>query len=323
MREDNPRKTRVQPWQIAKAKARGTARAREAAMRLYAPTAGEARDECGVKLQSGGRGRDRPINNAQTLGRPMTEDRAAPATRPDELPTPSPSDLSHDPPPHGSMRHRNASHPVQGNQGVPAARGIPSAKEQIMSKSVEKKPERPQPNVSHANTLTKLTIGTVCGIIPEMRRGDGQVWKAEFYCHVMGSEEVTQRPADAQVWYGPYTKWLGEFAAINKETGEIFTSNVAILPGIAHEKIKAALGIAANYNDGRPQNVQLAFELGVSSEARKLGNRGYAYTLRDIVPAEYKRSVVYDMIDSAYGAAGQKQLEHADDAASEQLEAAE
>src|SRR5262249_28824075 len=114
-----------------------------------------------------------------------------------------------------------------------------------------------------------------------------------------GSEMVESRPDDTAVWYGAYVKWLGDFRAIRPDTGEVFASNTLIVPEIANAKIRAAMGIAEN-NAGARQNVMLGFRLGVTSEARKVGNKGYAYVLRDIQPAHAVAPAIDGFIDDAY-----------------------
>jgi hypothetical protein len=172
---------------------------------------------------------------------------------------------------------------------------------------------RYEPNVSTANNLSKISVGELFGELPEMRRGDDTRWLCDLYLHVMGSE-VT----DENSRYGEYTKWLGDHRAIRLDTGEVVKSAVAILPNICNERIKAAMGLAANNADGRAQNVMLGFRLGVTSEGRRLGSKGYRYLSRDITPVEYPTPAIDAYIEAAHGSAA-RAIAHDPDAASEAL----
>jgi len=156
----------------------------------------------------------------------------------------------------------------------------------------------PQPNLSSAQRLKKLTVANVVGAernhwLRGVRQGispkpDKPVWLADFYCHVTGHR-------NGSTTYGDYTIWLGDFRSINCETGEMLSSATAIFPDIATDLIQAAR-MGGEAIGGGAANIMLAFRLGVEADPRT----GYHFVLLDIAPATQKSGIDL-FIDAAYG----------------------
>ena len=97
--------------------------------------------------------------------------------------------------------------------------------------------------------------------------------------------------------YGEFTKFRGDFEAVNLSTGENYRSQNLLLPDIAAGLLVAALHAAGAKhgttktattpeNPGEPATapVEFAIEIGVRKTAsNKPGGRGYEFTLRPLV----------------------------------------
>lgn len=75
---------------------------------------------------------------------------------------------------------------------------------------------------------------------------------------------------------GPYVKLLGQFKAVNTETGEIFRSGAAILPGSANDLIYGAL---KGLGEGGG-SVEFALKVGVQRD--ETSAVGYVYIVEQI-----------------------------------------
>lgn len=97
--------------------------------------------------------------------------------------------------------------------------------------------------------------------------------------------------------YGEFTKFRGDFEAVNLATGESYRSQNLLLPDIAAGLLVSALHAAGAKhgttktattpeNPGEPATapVEFAIEIGVRKTASdKPGGRGYEFTLRPLV----------------------------------------
>lgn len=247
-------------WQAERAKARGTARTRRAAIAMFAPhfpavsTGSPAGPPDTVSLDGPGMvslscKADSPPTNPVSANPRRTAENAGDPLRPEK--------------PSG-----------------PPARGLSTSETNIMANSVKSKtsgPVRPQPNVG-AKVLKKITCA---GLLPkgyEHPRGSGDLWLADFFCQVTGCKEETY---DGR----PYIRWLGDFRRVDCDTGEIVASSTAIFPDIASDRIEAAM-LGGENAAGHRQNVQIAFRIGVTGEGR-VGMQGYAWTLQTIMQPNY------------------------------------
>lgn len=78
--------------------------------------------------------------------------------------------------------------------------------------------------------------------------------------------------------YGDWVALVGQFEAVNLETGERFASANAFLPDVAHGLIEAQLG--------NSQSVQFAFTIGARVDDSS--SVGYTYTAEPILPPDHK-----------------------------------
>ena len=98
--------------------------------------------------------------------------------------------------------------------------------------------------------------------------------------------------------YGDYTKFQGDFEAVNTSNGETFRSNSLVLPELVEKMLVAALlAEGAKAGKVKTQNtpevaggeaqapVEFAFAIGVRKTETKEGSvsRGYEYTIRPLI----------------------------------------
>lgn len=76
---------------------------------------------------------------------------------------------------------------------------------------------------------------------------------------------------------GPYVKLLGQFKAVNAETGEEFRSGAAILPGSANDLVFGALRARDPSAGG---SVEFAFRVGVQRD--ETAGVGYKYVVEQV-----------------------------------------
>jgi len=127
--------------------------------------------------------------------------------------------------------------------------------------------------------LKKITLAEVAGLKrasggfkPKVHFGadDNGHFPPFLICRIVG---VASSYKTGDSTYGPFLRFLGNFAATNN-AGEVFRSPNAILPGPADELLKVAIDGA----DGKP--VELAFDIIAIPDA---GDRGYKYQVQPLM----------------------------------------
>jgi len=78
--------------------------------------------------------------------------------------------------------------------------------------------------------------------------------------------------------YGPWTSLLGDFYAINTQTGEEFRSGQCFLPDTANNLVIGAL-------KGSPDGVEFAFDIGVKPSAKEPETK-YEYTVAPVIKVQ-------------------------------------
>lgn len=138
--------------------------------------------------------------------------------------------------------------------------------------------------ILQANTgakMSKKITAKTFGDPAHMKPGDPDRWIMDCICQVTGAQRETEKGT-----YGPYWLWKGMFRAIELKSGRIVEAPSAIFPDIASDLIEAARDGGINDGRGVAQNVMLAFRLGTTSDAPRVGREGYAWTVKVIRPAQ-------------------------------------
>jgi hypothetical protein len=134
-------------------------------------------------------------------------------------------------------------------------------------------PEAPAVPARKVSLLSKLSTATVYGRIE--RPADGAPPKALF--NIYG---VTHSIKRGQTTMGEYTAFLGNFEAVNLDTGEIFAGGKAFLPRVVEEMVVGALASAQAGGDVSA-SVQFALQVGIRTEPKNA--YGYVYTCTPLV----------------------------------------
>ena len=88
---------------------------------------------------------------------------------------------------------------------------------------------------------------------------------------------VARAAVAGQSTFGEYHKLVGQFEAVNLETGEVSVSGSCFLPGAVNDLIAGQL-------DGQENSeVKFAFEIGAAPSDSSIG---YEYTFKELVEAE-------------------------------------
>jgi hypothetical protein len=96
--------------------------------------------------------------------------------------------------------------------------------------------------------------------------------------HVIGkANRVKEGVGD----FGPWQKLMGQFEAVNLETGEVFVSPQCILPEPMNGMVA---GQILNAEAGAAPVIEFALEIGVEASG-KAGGTGYEFTTRPLVEA--------------------------------------
>lgn len=119
--------------------------------------------------------------------------------------------------------------------------------------------------------IRKITIKTVCGGVDF----DKLVAAKEKRLDLMTLFGVARLARPGSSDYGMYTAFLGEFVAVNMETGEEFGSSKLLVPKILEEQLAGLVG----QEGGR--EVKFAVVIGVRYEPKSQVK--YEFTLRPLV----------------------------------------
>ena len=150
-----------------------------------------------------------------------------------------------------------------------------------------------------SNLVSKITMKSVCGA-PAMQTvetvGEDGVKKTVLrgvekqYMRLVGvargSENITSQ-------YGDSIKFLGDFRAVNLETGEIFNAGQAFLPNIAETYLYNVLE-NVRHVDGF-SGLELAFDIGVKPASTPMG---YEYTVKPLIEPATKDDHLSNLLDS-------------------------
>ena len=149
-----------------------------------------------------------------------------------------------------------------------------------------------------SNLVNKITMKSVCGA-PEMQSveivDESGVKKTvlrgveRLYMRVVGvargSENITSQ-------YGDSIKFLGDFRAINIQTGEVFNAGNVFLPNIAESYVYNALE-AVKHAEGF-SGLELAFDIGVKPASTPMG---YEYTVKPLIEPATKDDHLSKLLD--------------------------
>jgi len=109
-----------------------------------------------------------------------------------------------------------------------------------------------KPDVTNMQQLRKLSIKAVCG---EQDLQRILTEKKIALCDIFG---IANRTKIVESDYGNAIRFIGQFRAVNLETGELFTSTRLYLPSMLEEELSSAMAQAA-----KNQDTQVNAEFGV------------------------------------------------------------
>lgn len=137
---------------------------------------------------------------------------------------------------------------------------------------------KPQDKPKSSTTfIKKITVKECCGT-PVLRDLPGD----HSIVPIMRVAGFAQGIKTGESNYGEWKAIMGEFAATNLKTGEIFTSPVAIIPSAMGEMIFQQ--VQASLMEDASSRVKFAVEIGVMVSKRDPNK--YEYTVQPIVDPE-------------------------------------
>jgi hypothetical protein len=176
---------------------------------------------------------------------------------------------------------------------------------QDTSGAKEPEPEAPKqaPAGAKLTPVGKITVKTVYGVVEQkklpplsfVRMKDGQpeidpesqqpLMDANptpeiRVCRIVGFASGVKRGDSS---YGPWAALVGEFAATNAETGEIFASKTAIIPGPMGEALVTST--ESVLQEDAEAKVKFSCDVFVKRSARD-PNRKYEYIVRPVIDAK-------------------------------------
>ncbi len=146
-----------------------------------------------------------------------------------------------------------------------------------------------EPSLNKLTPVGKLTVATVFGKIsmadlPLLQTGTIEAPidnpnKELKICRIAGFASGVK---DGVSSYGPWAALVGEFAATNHETGEIFASKTALIPGAMGEMLVSSVNDMVAKNPGG----KLRFSVDVSvSRSPREPDKKYVYIVRPVLEA--------------------------------------
>lgn len=139
----------------------------------------------------------------------------------------------------------------------------------------------------------KITVKTVFGVIPQEKlpplrvnvsdanpEGDANPHPEFKVCRIVGFASGVKRGDSS---YGPWAALVGEFAATNFETGEIFASKTAIIPGPMGEALVTSTEGALQ--EDADSKVRFSCDVFAVRSARD-PKRKYEYIVRPVIDAK-------------------------------------
>lgn len=152
--------------------------------------------------------------------------------------------------------------------------------------------------------VKKLSAKTIIGKIPVPKEG-----KYERLFTIIGSAESVRM---GESNFGPWTAFLGEFEAVNIQTGEVFKGSQAFVPEPAESMIAAKLRETDEEGKRAHTSVEFAFEVGVKGIIFA-DRETYEYTVKPLVEAQQsdKLSALRDAAKAALPAP--EKVENADE----------
>lgn len=122
--------------------------------------------------------------------------------------------------------------------------------------------------------IKKLSVATVCGKIDAkaVLNAAGPIPLMTVYGMAVGVKEGAST-------FGDWTALVGQFKAVNAETGEVFESSQVFLPEVALIPLRVAL------EAGESRSVKFAIKLAVKAATNtKPGGSVYEYTFENALP---------------------------------------
>lgn len=140
--------------------------------------------------------------------------------------------------------------------------------------ATETQNDAPKAKAKAPAVVKKLSVATIWGkITPKQIPQDGEL----KICRIAGTAYATY---SGQSTYGEWVCMVGEFAATNYETGEIFIGKSAFVPGAMGDALIGALNMAQKED----ASATLKFSVDVSIKANKREPESkYDYVVRPVI----------------------------------------
>lgn len=130
--------------------------------------------------------------------------------------------------------------------------------------------------------VRKITVASVFGKVKVADIPEGEELEL---CRIAG---VASGLESGESSYGPWTMLLGEFAATNRATGEIFAGVKAIVPGAMGEQLVLSMSNALVEDAGS----KLKFSVDISAKVSPRDPNKYEYIVRPVLAPDVKNEAM-------------------------------
>lgn len=127
--------------------------------------------------------------------------------------------------------------------------------------------------------IRKITIKD-CGAAPDIKKlisaGDTDAARKMDLLEIFGA---ARKSAPGETDKGPFIRFIGDFKAINLETGEVFRSTRCILPNFVGEQVWSAMKA-----DASGKEVECAFGFRIGAHFDETAVTKYVYDVTPLLP---------------------------------------
>lgn len=161
------------------------------------------------------------------------------------------------------------------------AKKQPTVAESVASQGAEPV-QTPTPSKAKITPLKKLTVKGICGkpLVKDIPEG-GEL----LLCRIAGTAHATQK---GESNFGPWEALIGEFAATNYETGEMFVGKSAFIPGAMGEALIGGLD-SAQKDDA---TATMRFSVDISIAVSSSDENKYVYFVRPVIESDIGNQAV-------------------------------
>lgn len=185
------------------------------------------------------------------------------------------------------MSSKNKVAPAQSENEVAPAQSENEANSQAAHPAPDQPQEDSAPTKKHTATPIKnITVGNCATIkvkdLPPLFEDDGETPTGKTLLLLRVAGYVRDLKSGSGT-YGDWTKMIGDFAATNYVTGEVFASRECMLPGAYGDALIETVSFAIQKGG---ESVKFSCDISVSRSKRE-PTKKYVFTVRPVLDVEF------------------------------------